>query len=178
MPASHLTHPIPSPSKASVRNHAPRPQGGTVPRAHLVPARWNHDQRPSCAHMAEPRPLSGLEHRQCSPDGMAALDLNSHGEGWPRMAGYEGHLLSGPLGGGIDGSMGPPPVRVHSGSRTLDLRTVRTSVGGGATAARALSSSSSGGRGPPLPPMTAGVRASRGSTSGAPAKSRSRGGRR
>ena len=50
--------------------------------------------------------------------------------------------------------------------------------GGGATAARALSSSSGGGRGPPLPPVTADVRASRGSASGAPAGSRSRGGRR
>ena len=56
--------------------------------------------------------------------GMAALDLNSHGEGWPRMAGYEGLLRSGPQGGGIGGSMGPPPVRVRNGSRTLGLRTM------------------------------------------------------
>ena len=109
---------------------------------------------------------------------MMALDLNSQGEGWPRMAGYEGLLRSGPQGGGIGGSMGPPPVRVSSGSHTLGLRAARSGGGGGATAARALSSSSGGGRGPPLPPMNAGVRGMRGSTSSVPAGSRSLGGHR
>ena len=94
------------------------------------------------------------------------------------MAGYEGLLRSGPQGGGIGGSMGPPPVRVRSGSRTIGLRVAHSGGGGGATAARALSSSSGGGRGPPLPPVTTDVRASRGSAFGAPAGSRSRGGRR
>jgi hypothetical protein len=74
--------------------------------------------------------------------------------------------------------MGPPPVRVRSGSRTLGLRAACSGGEGGATAARALSSSSAGGRGPPLPPATAGVHGSRGSTSGVPAGSRSYGGRR
>ena len=73
---------------------------------------------------------------------------------------------------------GPPPVRVSSGSHTLGLRAARSGGGGGATAARALSSSSGGGRGPPLPPVTTGVRGSRRSTSGLPVGSRSRGGRR
>jgi hypothetical protein len=41
--------------------------------------------------------------------GMAALDLNSHGEGWPGMAGYEGLLRSVPQDGGIGDSMGPLP---------------------------------------------------------------------
>ena len=109
---------------------------------------------------------------------MAALDLNSHGQEWPGMAGYEGLFRLGPQGGGTDGCMGPPPIRVCSGSRTLGLRAARSGGGGGATTARALSSSSSGGRGPSLPPMTAGMRASPGSASGAPAGSRSRGGRR
>ena len=110
--------------------------------------------------------------------GMAALDLNSHGEGWPGMAGYEGLLCSGPQDGGIGDSMGLPPVRVCNGSQTLGLRVARSGGGGGATAARALSSSSGGGRGPPLPPVTAGMRASPGSASSAPVGSRSHGGRR
>ena len=41
--------------------------------------------------------------------GMAVLDLNSHGKGWPGMPGYDGLLRSGPQGGGIGGSMGPLP---------------------------------------------------------------------
>ena len=41
--------------------------------------------------------------------GMAALDLKSHGKGWPGMTGYEGLLCSGLQDGGIGGSMGPLP---------------------------------------------------------------------
>ena len=54
--------------------------------------------------------LSGLEQRQCPQMGMAALDLNSHGEGWPGMVGYEGLLRSGPQDGGMCGSMALPVV--------------------------------------------------------------------
>ena len=122
-------------------------------------------------------PFLGSSSVNAPQAGMAALNLNSYGQEWPGMAGYECLLRSGPQGGGIDSSMGPLPVRVRSSSRTLGLRAVR-SGGGGATAARALSSSSGGGRGPPLPPVTAGMRASPRSASGAPAGSRSRGGRR
>ena len=91
---------------------------------------------------------------------------------------YECFLCSGPQGGGIGSSMGPPPVRVRNSSRTLGLRAVRSGGGGGATTAHAMLSSSGGGRGPPLPPVTAGMRASPGSASDAPTRSRNRGGRR
>ena len=61
--------------------------------------------------------------------------------------------------------MGPPPICVHSGSRTLGLRVARSSDGGGTMACRAMSSSSGGGlwqnrpkqhasRGARLPPDT------------------------
>jgi hypothetical protein len=84
------------------------------------------------------------------------------------MAGYQGLLRSDAQDGdgGIDSSMGPPPIRVRSGSCTLGLRVARSGGGGGAMAGHAVSSSSGGGRGPPLPPVTTGVHAMRGSTSG------------
>lgn len=121
-------------------------------------------------------PFLGSSSVNAPRAGMVALDLNSHGQEWPGMTGYEDLLRSDPQGGGTGGGMGPPPIRVRSDSRTLGLRAARNGGGGGATAARALSSSSSGGRGPPSPPVTVGMRASPGSTSSAPAGSRSRGG--
>ena len=123
-------------------------------------------------------PFPGSSSVNAPRAGMAALDLNSHGQEWLEMAGYEDLLRSGPQGGGTSGGMGPPPVRVRSGSRTRGLCAARSGGGGGATAAHTLSSSSGGGRGPQLPPMTAGMRALSGSASGAPAESRSHGGRR
>ena len=122
-------------------------------------------------------PFPGSSSVNAPRVGMGTFDLNSHGEEWPRMAGYEDLLHSGLEGGGTSGGMGPPPIRVRSGSHNLGLRTACSSSGGGATAARALSSSSGGGCGPPLPPVTDGVRGSCGSASGMPARSRSRGGR-
>jgi len=74
--------------------------------------------------------------------------------------------------------MGTPPIRVHSGSRTLGLRAAHSGGGGGTMAGRAVSSSSGGGRGPPLPPVNVGVRGMHGSTSAMPAGLRSYGGRR
>ena len=109
---------------------------------------------------------------------MVALDLNSHGQEWPGMAGYEDLLRSGPQGGGTNGGMGPSPVRVRSGSCTLGLCAARSGGGGGATAARTLSSSSDDGCGPPLPPVTTSMRSSPGSASGVPTGSRSHSGRR
>ena len=90
-------------------------------------------------------PFPGSSSVNAPRAGMAALDLNSHGQEWPGMAGYECLLRSGPQGGGIDNSMGPPPICVHSGSRTLGLRVARSSDGGGTMACRAMSSSSGGG---------------------------------
>ena len=123
-------------------------------------------------------PFSGSSSVNAPWAAMAALDLNSHGQEWPGMAGYEGLLRSGLQGGGLGGSMGPPSVCIRSGSHTLGLRVVRSGGGGGGTTARALSSSSGGGRGPPLPPMTIGMCASHGSASSAPIESKSRGGHR
>ena len=40
-------------------------------------------------------PFPGSSGLNAPRKGMAALDLNSHGEGWPEMAGYEGLLRSG-----------------------------------------------------------------------------------
>ena len=123
-------------------------------------------------------PFPGSSSVNAPRVGMATLDLNSHGEEWPGMAGYEGLLRSGPQGGGIGGSMGPPPVRVRSGSRTLGLRAARSGDGGGAMAARVVSSSAGDGRGPSLPLVTAGVRGSRGSASDVIVGSKGYGGRR
>ena len=41
-------------------------------------------------------PLSGSRSVNAPEAGMAALDLNSHGQEWPGMAGYEDLLRSGP----------------------------------------------------------------------------------
>ncbi|CAD6336048.1 unnamed protein product [Miscanthus lutarioriparius] len=41
--------------------------------------------------------------------GMATLDLNSQGEGWPGMVGYQGLLCYGAQDGGIGSSMCPLP---------------------------------------------------------------------
>ena len=103
-------------------------------------------------------PFPGSSNVNAPRAGMAALDLNSHGQEWPRMAGYEGLLRSSPQGGGTDDSMGPPPVHVRSGSRIHGLRAAHIGGGGGAMAARTVSSSSGGGRGPHVPPVTADVR--------------------
>ena len=54
-------------------------------------------------------PLSGSRSVNAPEAGMAALDLNSHGQEWPGITGYEGLLRSGPQGGGIGDSMGPLP---------------------------------------------------------------------
>lgn len=106
---------------------------------------------------------------------MAALDLNSQGEDWRPLGGFQGLLCSGAPGGDIDGSTGSPPVRARNASRTLDLRGPRSSGGGGATTGRATSSVSGGGQGAGLPPVPARVCGVRGSTSGVPEGSRTRG---
>ena len=66
-------------------------------------------------------PFSGSSSVNAPQAGMAALDLNSHGQEWPGMAGYEDLLRSSPQGGGTGDGMGPPPIRVARGSRTLGL---------------------------------------------------------
>ena len=123
-------------------------------------------------------PFPGSSNVNAPWMGMTVLDLNSHGEGWPRMPSYEGLLRSGPQGGGIGGPLAPRPIRVRNGSRTLGLRAARSGGGGGAMAGRVVSSSSDGGRGPPLPPVNADVHGMRGSISSVPTGSRSSGGRR
>jgi hypothetical protein len=60
------------------------------------------------------------------------LDLNSGGDGWSDMQGYQELLRTG----GVEGSHGPPPVRVppRSANRTLGFRGARNGQGGGGSA--------------------------------------------
>jgi hypothetical protein len=109
--------------------------------------------------------------------GIAALDLNSQGEGWPGMAGYQASFAP-TCKTEASAIMWPPPFRIYSGIHTLDLRAAHNGGRGGAMVGRAILSPSDGGRCPPLPPVTADVRGSCGSTSGVPTRSRSRDGRR
>lgn len=133
---------------------------------------------------------------------MAALDLNSGGDGWPDLESYEGLLRSGSQGGVISGGGGHlwggahgrgvggsgshhrsasqgggsadlPPVRAVS--RTLGLRSARPApCGRGATAARANSSPYGGGRSAPA----AGARGRGGGRGTQATGARGRGGRR
>jgi hypothetical protein len=96
------------------------------------------------------------------------LDLNS-GSDWAAMLGYEDLLRSG----GVDGSHGPPPVRVpgRSGRGTLGLRGARGGRGRGGSASAGSGSAFAGGFVSPTP--TGRGASSRGTRGG-----RRRGGRR
>ncbi|RLN28417.1 hypothetical protein C2845_PM05G22340 [Panicum miliaceum] len=116
-----------------------------------------------------PYGTAGSSSFNASRAGMAALDLNSSGQGWPSLAEYEGILRSGSQDGVVGGgSEGHNPVRGRSGSRTLGLRTGRTGGGrnGHGRGVAAVGASASGGGRVTRPLSKAGVRNSRGSASG------------
>jgi hypothetical protein len=73
--------------------------------------------------------MSGSSGQNPSRLDIGGLDLNSSGERWSGMQGYQDLLRTG----GVQGSHGPPPVRVppRSENRTLGLRGACSGRGGG-----------------------------------------------